>query len=165
MIRQNRFRNTRACGRSDSQVIIDLVRNANPGKIFTFDELTTVLAEGSERPWDLDGIRAATSRATFRLSRETQRALISVRGVGYKVAQASEHTMVANDRKRKADRQLSRGLAVLQNVRWEEMDENQRNAHQGQLMMLSAIVSQQKSFERRMVRVEDAIKKGLRPAE
>jgi hypothetical protein len=42
------------------------------------------------------------------------------------------------------------------------MDENQRQAHQGQLMVLDAIVTQQQSMEQRMRRIEDAIKKGLK---
>lgn len=143
-------------------MIVDLVRHAAPGTIFTFDELTQALAQGSERPWDLDGVRGATGRALYRISKETQRALISVRGLGYKVAAASEHTLVAHNRKRRSDSQLAKGLSVLKNVRWDEMDENQRNAHQGQLMVMSAIVAQQRSFERRMSRVEDAIRRGLK---
>lgn len=155
------FAISRNDGRADSEVLIDLVKKADPGTVFTFEELAKALSEGTDKPFDKMAVRAVYSRTVLRLAKETQRALHNVRGVGYRVAEASDHCRLANHRKRRSDRQLSKGLAVLQHVRWEEMDENQRNAHQAQLMILQSVVTNQRGLEKRLSRIEEAIKKGL----
>jgi len=155
------FATSRTDGRTDSEVLIDLVREAQPETIFTFDELGEALSKGTSKTFDKQAVQAVVSRSVLRLAKETQRALYNIRGVGYRVAAASEHSRLANHRKRRSDRQLTKGLAILQNVRWDEMDQNQRNAHQAQLMILQAVVTNQISLNRRMSRIEEAIKKGL----
>lgn len=153
------FATSRTDGRTDSEVLIDLVREAQPETIFTFDELSEALSKGTSKTFDKQAVQSVVSRSVLRLSKETQRALYSIRGVGYRVAAASEHSRLANHRKKRSDRQLTKGLAILQNVHWDEMDPNQRNAHQAQLMILQAVVSNQISLNRRMSRIEEAIKK------
>lgn len=155
------FATSRNDGRTDSEVIIDLVKSAHPGTVFTFDEIGKALSEGTGKAFDRQAVQAVASRSVLRLAKETQRALHNIRGVGYRVAAASDHCRLANHRKKRSDRQLTKGLAVLQHVRWEEMDQNQRNAHQAQLMILQSVVTNQRSLDRRMSRIEEAIKKGL----
>lgn len=149
-------------GRSDSDVIIDLVKRSNPCDIFTYDQLAEELEAGTNRTFDRQAIQKIASKSLLRLSKETSRALQAVKNVGYQIAEANQHGRLATERRRKSNRQLTKGLAILKHVRWEEMDENQRQAHQGQLMVLDAIVTQQQSMEQRMRRIEDAIKKGLK---
>jgi len=97
-----------------------------------------------------------------RLLREQQRTLRNVRNVGYRMVRADEHNELARGRMRRADKQMDRGLLLLNNVREEEiLDPMARQSHQATRMVLSALVQQQRAMERRMQAVEAAI--GLRP--
>ena len=73
------------------------------------------------------------------------------------MAPASSHNGLALDRKQRADKQLRRGLHILNNVRWDEMDANQRAAHEGTLLIMSAIHANQASLNRRMSKIEKII--------
>jgi hypothetical protein len=56
---------------------------------------------------------------------------------------------------------MLRGVQTLQHVRWDEMDTNHRLAHEGQLLLTSALYSQMRLLETRQRSVEDSIKKML----
>lgn len=153
-----RFMVKRADGRSDSQVIIDLTADAEPGRIFKFDELKAALSANNEHEYTIHAIRSVVSRTERRMLRERSRVLVNVRGIGYKLAHASEHQMVAKVRKDRADTLLKKGLSVLRNVRWDEMDANQRSAHEGTLMLLSAVANAQAMLMSRQDNIENLLK-------
>ena len=54
--------------------------------------------------------------------------------------------------------ELLRGFQVFEHVRWDEMDENQCQAHRGLLLIASALYQSMKALERRQIEVERAIK-------
>lgn len=151
------FEITRIDGRSNAQVIIDLTKDAEPGRIFTYPELASALESGADKKYSVSAIRGAVVGAMPRLLKESQRALYSVRRVGYRLAAANEHGPLAVIRKRKADTQLKWGLRILKHVRWDELDPNTRTAHQGQLMVLEGLYRQQHAFDNRLKDVEKAI--------
>jgi hypothetical protein len=152
-----RFDVTRSNGRSNAQVVIDLVKDGEPGVLYSYAQIAQALEQLADRTFDVPHVRAAVIGACPRLLKEYQRALHNVRLVGYRLAFASEHSRLALFRRRRADVQLRYGLRLLQHVRWEEMDENTRRAHQGHLMVTQAIVANQHALERRMNAVEQAI--------
>ena len=111
------FAPRRADGRSDRQVIYDLVQGAEPDTVFRYDALESALREGT----DGDGITrqavyAAVTAANRTLLREKRRALRGVPRLGYRVARADEHVELALMRKDRAQIQIKRGLDGVQRV-------------------------------------------------
>ena len=154
-----KFQTTRKDGRSNARVVIDFVKNAAAGHLFTYDELSAALSKGSNRKYGQKEITRIIGTVYPRLLKEHARALHSVRGIGYRIAPAGYHLELASDRQTRADRQMLRGVQTLENVRWDEMDANQRMAHEGQLLITGALYRQMKALERRQSAVERAIKR------
>jgi len=154
-----RFRNARLDGRSDSEVVIEMVSDATPGTLFEFDAIIAALRRGCpDRDITVTTARQAVARAYTRLLRLHARALVSVTGSGYRLAAAASHQMLAHRRQRRSDTQLRRGLDVLRNVRWDEMDTNSRAAHEGTLLVMSALYENQRALDRRQGKIEAALK-------
>lgn len=153
-----RFEAAREDGRTYSQVIIDLVRDANPGTQFSYDDICNALTDGSPRKFRKQDAVGVVLRANKKLIRLHNRTLRNVFGHGYKVAHAHEHMDLAENRKIKADRQLEWALDLLNHVDWNGLDENQRMAHMGQLALTSALFTQQRALEARLAKLEKATK-------
>lgn len=151
------FQITRDDGRSNGQVLLDFIEGKEPGKVFSYHELSAVLSENTDRQYNKHEVQLIVNSTCPRMLKEQARTLHNVRNTGYRIAPAAYHTTLASHRKEKADKQLLRGVQVLQNVRWEEMDANQRLAHEGQLLILGAMYQQTKALERRQQKVENAI--------
>jgi hypothetical protein len=151
------FHISRSNGKSNAQVVIEHVSGKSPGTIFTFDELKKVLSKDTDRKYDRNAIRQIAMQCNPRLLKEHQRALHSVRTVGYRLAEAKDHQPLSLVRKRRSDVQLKRGLELLRHVKWDEMDENNRNAHMGTLSILEGLYAAQTGYERRQNAIMDAI--------
>ncbi|MCU0806406.1 MAG: hypothetical protein MUC53_00185 [Candidatus Contendobacter sp.] len=153
------FTITREDGRSNSQVLLDLVNGKSPGTVFPYAELIDVLSAHTDRRYSRTEVQRIVVMTCPRMLKEQARTLICIRHVGYRIAPAADHAMIAGTRKSRADKQLLRGVETLQNVRWDEMDSNQRLAHEGQLLIFSALHEQMKSHDRRISAIEHAILK------
>jgi hypothetical protein len=145
-------------GRSNAQVIIDTVKDGKPGTLYGYEYLAQALSDGAPHRYTVNDVRAIVARMDQRLLKEHQRALHCVRGKGYRLALAGEHMALATVRKRRADVQFMKGLNTLRNVRWDEMDENTRQAHQGHLMISEALAANQQALDRRLREVERLIR-------
>lgn len=148
----NQFEINRNDGRSHQQVVIDRICEDEPETFYPYEELHTLLGFESR-----DRVRQVVVSAIPRLLKEHSRTLMNIRGQGYKLAKASEHMAVAHLRRRRADRQLKMGLLTLKQVRWDEMDKQTRLAHEGQLMVMSAIYQNQQLVQRRQDAIEQSI--------
>lgn len=137
-----RFRIGRLDGRSNAQVIIDCVKNVQPGTVVPYEDLCSALGAGARRSYTQQDVCQIVRRANIRLLKEHKRELYNVTGVGFGVAHANQHNQLALVRRSKADRQLERGLLTLKQARFDEMDENSRKVAEGTLMVLSHIHNQ-----------------------
>lgn len=154
----SRFSIGRADGRSNQQVIIDMLKKRDiPGVTFTYEDIQVALKDSSDRVFSIHDVQSIVRASLKRLERECQRTLLNVRGTGYRIAYAKDHMSVAHIRETKANTQMRAALSVLRNVKFEEMDENTRKLHQGTLMVVSAVYEQQQSLMRRQNAVERAI--------
>lgn len=147
----------RTDGRSDAEVICDLVADYSPGTIIKYDEICNALSVNTDRTYEIPAAQSIVCRAEHKLATRLSRCLVNIRGQGYKIALAQEHQRIAGTKKDRAQKLLKRGVSVLKHVRWGEMDENQRRAHEGQLMILGALSSAMDGIEQRLRRVENAI--------
>ena len=152
------FEISRPDGRSNQQVIIDLVRDALPGTLFTYKQLAEQLESGTPQTFNRDRIGAIVRNANGRLSNGHKRELAAVRGEGYRLALAREQSRLASARERKGAKQYQLGLRTLKNVRLDEMTENERNAHIGHLMITSALFAQIQAIREREIMKEKADK-------
>ena len=159
MSANDRFVITRESGLSDAEVLAEIVARADPGQLLEYDFLAKALSEGTTKEYERSHVQQSVTRAERKLSLDLSRSLVNIRNRGYKVALASEHSIIATRRRQKAGSMLDRGLRTLQHVRWEEMDDNQRQAHQGQLMVISALHSAMEGIDKRLSRIESAIEK------
>lgn len=152
------FAISRADGRSNAQVVLDYVKDGEPGRIYPFAELSEALRVGTIREYPVSAVRAIVAGVCERLSKEQQRALHSIRGVGYRLALAIEHRGLALSRRRRANVQQRREVQLLENVKWAEMDEQSRKIHEATLVLVVGLYQNQRALNRRLTAVEDAIR-------
>lgn len=151
------FAISRPTGKSDAEVLASLIASANPGDLLGYDALSEALSFPG-RAYDVRSVQSAVCRAERKLATEHRRALINVRGQGYRIALASEHQLIAGRKKDRASVMLRRGLQTLQHVDWDAMDANTRKAHEGQLMVMGALHSAVQGLDDRLSKIEEAIK-------
>lgn len=152
-----KFAVQRMDGRTNAQVLLDHVKDGAAGHVYTYNELRQALSNDTAKVYSVQDVQQIVRMAGTRMSNEQARVLTNVPTVGYKLAQAAEHTMIAGKHARKSSVQLRRGVQILSNVRYEEMDENQRRAHEGHLLITTAMYQSQKSLAKRQRKVEDLI--------
>lgn len=150
----SRFAITRHDGRSDTQIVCDVVAAAAPGDLLSYQTLRHALAHAGRDFAADDAVGAAVRRAIPKMLRLHQRVVHAVPREGYRVAEAAQHLHLADSRRTRARRQMALGVAVLKGVRWDELDPNQRAAHEGQLLIMSAMHQATQALERRQARVE-----------
>lgn len=150
------FAITRKDGRSNAQVILDLVKHGEPGRLYTYEELGTALNHEG-KTYQVNEICAAVRLAGPRLLREQQRALHCIRTQGYRLAPAADHKMLALSRTRRADMQMHHGWDVLRNVRWDELSTEERKAHEGTLIVVGSVCQALHAVDQRLRKVETAI--------
>lgn len=122
----------RVGGKSNQQVVVDFVCAAEPGATFTYDQIAAALAEGTDRIYDRREVQQVVRLANRRLLREYRRVLRTVVNVGYSVAHAKDHLGLASVRNTRGQRQFRWALETLENVRLDEMTEQQRMVHVAQ---------------------------------
>jgi asparagine synthetase B (glutamine-hydrolysing) len=153
----NKFKTTRSDGRSNADVLVALVRDAEPGRLFSYQELTDTLSVGTDRTWDSKAVQSAVRASVKRMLRETSRMLYSVQGVGYRLSHGSDHSRLALVRERRSQTQLRAAVVVLKNARMDEMTPAQRTLHEAHLTITGAVCEQVSLLHRRQQKQDDAI--------
>lgn len=153
------FECRRASGRSDADVLIDFLRDKEPGTVFPYEDLRAVLSAGCAKPYTARDAQGAVVRAGSKILKVIGRALHNVRMVGYRLAPAGEHNVLALARKDRADVQLGRGVETLRHVRWDELSNEARTAHEGTLLIMSSLYERQRAMESRQAKIEAVVNK------
>lgn len=155
------FTASRLDGRSDRQVVFELMRDAEPGTLFTFaaieDALQAGIADSIGRPRACAAVRLAKKT----LQQQVNRSVKAVRGRGYRLLMASEHVGVAVTHESRAIKQMKAGLAILQHCRLDEMSESDRTRHQGYTLTMVGTMNALTHQNARLTRIEKVLK--LRP--
>ena len=140
-------------------MILGIMADAEPGTIYTYGDLTEALSEGTDREIDERVVGRAVRGARGKMLDLHQRTTTCVPTVGYRVAKASEHKMIAVDHRRRSERQMSWAVQTLNNVRWNEMDENSRLAHEAQITIMASMHQALKAIRSTQNRHERILKK------
>lgn len=151
------FTASRPAGRSDKRVVFDLVKDADPETTFKYDDLKTALEADLDVEVGRDRIYRAVQAANKVLLREERRVMSVVRGVGYRVARADEHVGLSMLRKGRAETQLAAGVDLLRQVRYDELNDAERQLAEGTLLVFDGFYRAIKSSENRHNRQEETI--------
>jgi len=151
------FDTRRADGSSNQEVIVNLVCGAEPGTVYTYDELTESLEDGTDRTYDRRMVQSVVRLAKLRLLREHRRTLTVVPNVGYRVAHARDHRGIASDQSKRGERQMRRALATMENARLEEMTTAERELHIAQCAINAAVYAEQRRLTSRQNRTDTII--------
>lgn len=154
-----RFDIKRLDGRSSAQVVVDLTHEATPGTVFAYDAIKDALERGTSTIYPRARVQDAVRRANIRLLKQHKRVLHVVPTVGYRMAAASDHSMIATTHETKADKQIRSAFRVLDNVRWDELSPIQRQLHQAHLLITGAVIQQVRGLAQRQQKTEDAIRR------
>lgn len=144
------FAPSRIDGRSDKQVVFDLVKDAPPDTLFHHDQLLSALKQGTERNITQTVVCHAVCQANRFLLRKQRRTLVSIRGMGYRVAHAKEHLPLAVRREDKALVQMRMGAEILDNVRVEELTPNERALHDGVRNLMAGTLLYMEALSKRL---------------
>lgn len=152
-----RFVTSRQDGRTDAEVLVALVSGLEPGTVMPYRQMAEALAVGSSRTWDTKAVQSAVRSTARRLLRQSARALIPVRGVGYRISQGADHHGLALRRESRANTQLRMAVDVLRHANYGEMTTNQRSVHEAHLTITGALFQQMRRVTQRQKQQDDAI--------
>lgn len=153
----SQFEITRQDGRSNQQVVIDLVKDAKPGQVFTYQQIQDALGSGTATTYSVHDAQSIVRASSSRLERLHRRTLHNVRGTGYRMAMPSEHLALAQGRESRAAKQMRRGLSILKGVRLEELTPAERALHEGHTLIAAAMYQNMTTLNRRVDALEAVI--------
>lgn len=123
------------------------------GTVLTFAELAAELgAADNEAGRAL--VRQSVSAARPLLLRDYSKALVAVRGHGYRVAEPGEFAGIAQEHRGRADRSLHRALATVDHAPVEHMTQAERARHNAVSTVLHNVVSRMTAAEKRLADLE-----------
>lgn len=157
-VENNPFITARLDGRSDRRVIADLIEAGQANDLYTYAQLADALQKDAPGRSITRQTIAQAVRAANKISLvECSRLLQAVPRVGYRIAAAEDHRMLALDRRRRADNQIRMAVHTLQHVRWDEMEPTAREAHRATLTLMAGIWQAVESMKQRQDRMEKVL--------
>lgn len=137
-------------------IITEMAAQARFGDVLTFSELTQAIGAQDDEPGRAQ-VRQTVSAARPLLLADHGRALVAVRGKGYRVALPGEMAGVAQDHRRRADRQIGKALAVIDHADMSAATEDERKRFQAVGVVIRNLHSRMTSAEQRLADLEDAV--------
>jgi hypothetical protein len=137
------------------RVLVDEFRNVARGTTLTYDELGESLDLDPVK--DRRAIQAAVGQASKALSRDHERSLVAVRGVGYRVALPDEHIDLAGRQQRKSRNAIVRARRHVDHVDLSGMDEITRSAFHAAARVLAYQEGQIRRLDLRQKDLESAV--------
>jgi hypothetical protein len=135
------------------ETVYEMFMASAVGDVLTYDELATAL--GTK---DRTAIRLAVREAAQRHEERDKRAVDSVRGVGYRIVEASEQLGLARRHQRKASRSLARGHSKAVNVDLTGLPPDVRHAFEVVAQAFSLQMDFNRRFDVRQQQMEQTVK-------
>jgi hypothetical protein len=152
------FKPSRADGRSDKQVVYDLVEAAAPDTVFSFEQLIDALSEGLTGEVTRSRVYQAVAVANRSLLRRRKRSLRVARGHGYRVARSNEAVELARLRTDRAQVQTKRAHDHVQHTRLDELTPGELTILRGTQIALSNLYQAFRHLDRKINDTEQAIR-------
>jgi hypothetical protein len=137
-------------------IITELAAAASYGDVLTFTELSQAIDTEDDTAGHAQ-VRQAVSAARPLLLSDHGRALVAVRGKGYRVALPGELAGIAQDHRRRADRQIGKALAVIDQADMTAATDDERRRFQAVGVVIRNLHSRMTSAEERLADLEDAV--------
>jgi hypothetical protein len=142
--------------RSYRDAVLELATVTPLGELLEFTRLASVLRLSTSAD-DRTIIRGAVSAARPRLIRDHGRALIAVRGKGYRIARPGELADVAQDYRQRADRQVNRALLVVKHADTSGMTAVEYQRFEATRIIITSLHMRMNMMDERLARLESAI--------
>lgn len=141
--------------RSMRVIVAELVANTDPGDLITYQTLADALDldEKEQR----DQIRQAVAAARPTVLRDHKKALVAIRGEGYRVALAREFAGLAQGHRRNADRQMSKALDIVNHVDEKQLSPAELQRHRAVATVITTLHSRLTDAESRLQQLEAAV--------
>jgi hypothetical protein len=141
--------------RSMRVIVAELVANTTPGDLITYETLAEALDldEKEQR----DQIRQAVSAARQTVLRDYNKALVAIRGEGYRVALAREFAGLAQGHRQKADRQMTKALDIVKHVDENQLSPAELQRHRAVATIITTLHSRLTDAESRLQQLEAAV--------
>ena len=137
-------------------IIAEQAAKAAYGDVLTYTELAHAIGTEDDGTGHAQ-VRQAVSAARPLLLSDHGRALVAVRGKGYRVALPGELAGIAQDHRRRADRQISKALAVIDPAERCAATDDERQRFQAVGVVIRNLHSRITSAEQRLADLEDAV--------
>lgn len=137
-------------------IVTELAAKATYGDVLTYTELAQALDVEDDDAGRAQ-VRQTVSAARPLLLSDHGRLLVAVRGKGYRVALPGEAAGVAQDHRRRADRQIGKALAVIDKADMSAATDEERQRFQAVGVVIRNLHSRMTSAEQRLADLEDAI--------
>lgn len=137
-------------------IVAEKAAKASFGDVLSYTEL----AQAIDAPEDDTGraqVRQAVSAARPLLLADHGRALVPVRNKGYRVALPGEFAGIAQDHRRRADKQITKALAVVNHADMSAATEEERKRFQAVGVVIRNLHSRMSSAEQRLTDLEEAV--------
>ena len=137
-------------------IIAELAAEAETGSLITFGTMARAIGaedddEGRAR------VRQVISAARPLLLSDHKRALVAVRGQGYRVALAGEFSGIAQDYRRRSDRSISKAMAVIDHAPVNDMTPDELKRYRAVSMIVRALHARVSGAEQRIADLEAAV--------
>jgi hypothetical protein len=137
-------------------IVADLAASAQPGDLLPFKILAEAIGVEDDPP-GRSQVRQAVSAARPILLQDHKRALVADRGRGYRVALPGEFAGIAEDHRGKANRQMSKALAVIQHADEAAMSPDELRRHRAVGTVIRNLHGRLTSAEQRLADLEAAV--------
>jgi hypothetical protein len=137
-------------------IITEMAAKASRGDVLTFTELAEAIGVGEDEAGRAQ-VRQTVSAARPLLLSDHGRALVAVRGKGYRVALPGEIAGIAQDHRRRADRQIGKALDVIDKADMTAATEEEQRRFQAVGVVIRNLHSRMTTAEQRLADLEDAV--------
>lgn len=137
-------------------IITEMAAKAQFGDVLTFTELAQAIDTSDDEPGRAQ-VRQAVSTARPLLLGDHGRLLVAVRGKGYRVALPGEASGIAQDHRRRADRQIGKAVAIIDSADTKGMTPEELRRFTAVGMVIRNLHSRMTSAEQRLADLEDAV--------
>lgn len=149
--------------RSQRVIVAELAAGAAYGDVLSFEALREALGVPAG-PDDAvrASVRQAVSGARRKLLQDHCRALVAVRGQGYRVARPGEFAGIAQDYRERSDRALHSALSYIECAPTDDMTPAERKRHEAYGVVLRNLNARVGHAEERLGAIEKVLGIGAR---
>ena len=137
-------------------IVAEIAARAAFGDVLTYTELAEAIGVRDDEQGHAQ-VRQTVSAARPLLLKDSGRALVAVRNKGYRVALPGEFAGIAQDHRRRADRQVGKALAIINHADMSDATDEERERFQAVGIVIRNLHGRMTSAEQRLADLEDAV--------